>query len=100
MERSAAELIQSRRFPHESCARRVHFAVKHNATVLRARSEKFARHSEPGAPNFGYPPQNVQQNSPVNFPVSREFGAETGSQLTASSVSQPVPSLGATVASK
>jgi hypothetical protein len=25
---------------------------------------------------------------PVNFPVSREFGAETGSQLTASSTSQ------------
>ena len=60
MERSAAELIQARRFPHESCARRGHFAVKHNATVLRARSEKFARHSEPGAPNFGYPQQNVE----------------------------------------
>jgi hypothetical protein len=25
---------------------------------------------------------------PVNFPVSREFGAETGSQLTASSATQ------------
>jgi hypothetical protein len=25
---------------------------------------------------------------PVNFPVSREFGAETGSQLTASSANQ------------
>jgi hypothetical protein len=23
-------------------------------------SEKFAGHSEPGAPNFGYPPQNVE----------------------------------------
>ena len=27
---------------------------------------------------------------PVNFPVSREFGEETGSQLTASSASQSV----------
>ena len=27
---------------------------------------------------------------PVNFPVSREFGAETGSQLTASSAGQSV----------
>src|SRR5499427_7592530 len=25
-----------------------------------SRSEKFARHSEPGAPNFAYPPQNVE----------------------------------------
>src|SRR5262249_22155653 len=25
-----------------------------------SRSEKFARHSEPGAPNFDYPPQNVE----------------------------------------
>src|SRR5262245_15895883 len=27
---------------------------------VMSRSEKFARHSEPGAPNFGYPPQNVE----------------------------------------
>src|SRR5215469_11092691 len=27
---------------------------------VMSRSEKFARYSEPGAPNFGYPPQNVE----------------------------------------
>ena len=45
------------------CAGDVSFSQPVPSLGAISRSEKFARHSEPGAPNFGYPPQRAAQQS-------------------------------------